>query len=152
MKNVIIFTIFSTFYACARIPLETRLSAKNAALLGVPTKRGSRTNQAWFTHQPRQYFFEPNLVQGGLFSEEFISIYFIINNTCKFFLNIKYQIIMGIKVKIIEKSKPGHPEEKYYCAVPNENGMTKYFVMKVSNQTQIYKRTIVLDIFLFYPH
>ena len=34
---------------------------------------------------------------------------------------------MGIKVKIIEKSKPGHPEEKYYCAVPNENGMTKYF-------------------------
>ena len=46
---------------------------------------------------------------------------------------------MGIKVKIIEKSKPGHPEEKYYCAVTNENGMTKYFVMKVSNQTQIYK-------------
>jgi len=92
------------------------------------------------------------LVQGGLFSEEFISIYFIINNTCKFFLNIKYLIIMGIKVKIIVKSKPGHPEEKYYCAVPNENGMTKYFVMKVSNQTQIYKRTVALDIFLFYPH
>ncbi|OQA87938.1 MAG: hypothetical protein BWY27_01002 [Bacteroidetes bacterium ADurb.Bin234] len=61
---------------------------------------------------------------------------------------------MGIKVKIIVKSKPGHPEEKYYCAVPNENGMTKYFdfVMKVSNQTQIYKKTIALDIFLFYPH
>jgi|ADurb_Total_1113_FD_contig_31_1422714_length_683_multi_2_in_0_out_0_1 hypothetical protein len=61
---------------------------------------------------------------------------------------------MGIKVKIIVKSKPGHPEEKYYCAVPNENGMTKYFdfVMKVSNQTQIYKRTVALDIFLFYPH
>jgi len=64
MKNVIIFTSFSIFYACARIPLETRLSAKIAALLGVPTKRGSRTNQAWFTHQPKQYFFEPNLVQG----------------------------------------------------------------------------------------
>jgi len=59
---------------------------------------------------------------------------------------------MGIKVKIIVKSKPGHPEEKYYCAVPNENGMTKYFVMKVSNQTQIYKRTVAMDIFLFYPH
>ncbi len=37
---------------------------------------------------------------------------------------------MGIKVKIIEKSKPGHPEEKYYCAVPNENGMTKYFLLR----------------------
>ena len=59
---------------------------------------------------------------------------------------------MGIKVKKKKKSKPGHPEEKYYCAVPNENRMTKYFVMKVSNQTQIYKRTVVLDIFLFYPH
>ena len=47
---------------------------------------------------------------------------------------------MRIKVKIIEKSKPEHPEEKVLlCAVPNENGMTKYFVMKVSNQTQIYK-------------
>ena len=57
---------------------------------------------------------------------------------------------MGIKVKIIEKSKPGHPEEKYYCAVPNENRMTKYFVMKVSNQTQIYKRAVALDIFLAY--
>jgi hypothetical protein len=57
---------------------------------------------------------------------------------------------MGIKVKIIEKSKPGHPEEKYYCAVPNENGMTKYFVMKARNQTQIYKRTVALDIFLAY--
>ena len=53
---------------------------------------------------------------------------------------------MGIKAKIIEKSKPGKPEEKYYCAVPNETGMTKYydFVMKVSNQTQIYRRTVSL--------
>jgi len=47
-----------------KAPLEPRLLAKNAALLGVPTKRGSRTNQAWFTHQPKQYFFEPNVVQG----------------------------------------------------------------------------------------
>ena len=85
MKNVIIFATYSIFYTCTRIPLEPRLLAKNAALLGVPTKRGSRTNQAWFMHEPRQYFFEPNLVQGGLFSEEFISIYFIINNTCNFF-------------------------------------------------------------------
>ena len=74
------------FYNGTRIPLEPSLSAKNAALLGVPTKRGSRTNQAWFKSKPKQYFFEPNLVQGGLFSEEFISIYFIINNTCKYFL------------------------------------------------------------------
>jgi hypothetical protein len=29
---------------------------------------------------------------------------------------------MGIKVKLIEKSKPGHPEEKYYCAVPMKTG------------------------------
>ena len=66
MKNVIIFATLSIFYACARIPLETRLSAKIAALLGVPTKLGSRANQAWFTRKPRRYFFEPNLFQGGL--------------------------------------------------------------------------------------
>jgi len=54
-------------------------------------------------------------------------MYFNIKNIQKYFLNIKYQIIRVIKAKIIEKSKPGHPEEKYYCAVPNENGMTKYF-------------------------
>ena len=66
MKILNISTLLSIFYNGTIIPLEPSLSAKNAALLGVPTKRGSRTNQAWFTHQPRQYFFEPNLVQGGL--------------------------------------------------------------------------------------
>jgi len=45
-------------------PLEPRLLAKNAALLGVPTKRGSRSNQAWFKSKPRRFFFEPNVVQG----------------------------------------------------------------------------------------
>ena len=58
---------------------------------------------------------------------KYICMYFNIKNIQKYFLNIKYQIIRVIKAKIIEKSKPGHPEEKYYCAVPNENGMTKYF-------------------------
>ncbi|MDD2445894.1 MAG: hypothetical protein PHX09_03695 [Clostridia bacterium] len=57
MKNVIVFATISIFYTCARIPLETSLLAKNAALLGVPIKLGSRTNQAWFKSKPRQYFF-----------------------------------------------------------------------------------------------
>jgi len=66
MKSLNISTLLSIFYNGTRMPLEPRLSAKNAALLGVPTKRGSRSNQAWFKSKPRQYFFEPNLVQGGL--------------------------------------------------------------------------------------
>ena len=115
------------------------------SVVHAPTKRGSRTNQSsiflnltWFKG-----------VSSVKNSSVFISLSITLVN---FFLKIKYQIIRAIKAKIIEKSKPGHPEEKYYCAVPNENGMTKYFVMKVSNQTQIYKRTVALDIFLFYPH
>ncbi|MFA7402321.1 MAG: hypothetical protein WCZ21_07330, partial [Bacteroidales bacterium] len=37
-------------------------------------------NEAWFTRKPRQYFFEPNLVQGGLFIEEKLSVV-----NCQFF-------------------------------------------------------------------
>jgi hypothetical protein len=36
---------------------------------------------------------------------------------------------MGIKVKIIEKSKPGHPEEKLYYVVPDNTGYTYFPVL-----------------------
>jgi len=48
---------------------------------------------------------------------------------------------MGIKVKIIEKSKPGHPEEKLYYVVPDNTGYTYFPVLanKVSEFTGVYR-------------
>ena len=85
MKIYCISHLISVFYICPKIPLEPRLLAKNAALVGVPTKRGSRSNQAWFKSKPRQYFFEPNLVQGGLMPHKYICMYFNIKNIQKYF-------------------------------------------------------------------
>ena len=46
MKNVIIFATFSIFYNCTRIPLETSLSVKNAALSRLREKLLSKTYEA----------------------------------------------------------------------------------------------------------
>ncbi len=51
---------------------------------------------------------------------------------------------MALKGKIVEKSKPGHPEEKLYYAVPDKTGYTFFhsFAYKVSLHTGVYKRTV----------
>ena len=56
---------------------------------------------------------------------------------------------MGIKVKIIEKSKPGHPEEKLYYVVPDNTGYTYFpvFAYKVSEFTGVYKKTVSCVLF-----
>jgi len=40
-------------------------------------------------------------------------MYFNIYNIQNRYLNIKYQVVMEIKVKIIEKSKPGKLEDNF---------------------------------------
>lgn len=55
---------------------------------------------------------------------------------------------MGIKVKIIEKSKPGHSEEKLYYVVPDNTGITFFsvFAYKVSEFTGVYKKNRIMCI------
>ncbi|HOS17033.1 MAG TPA: hypothetical protein PKX15_08505 [Bacteroidales bacterium] len=43
---------------------------------------------------------------------------------------------MGIKVKIIVKSKPGHPEEKYYCTVPHHPIITAVLIVFFTNRNE----------------
>jgi len=154
MKNIVSKLLYSRKFFIEGPPLNQACLRKivpwlefQRSYVHARTKLGSKANQG-------SIFLNLTCFK-GVSSVKNSSVFISLSVTLViFFLNIKYQIFIGIKVKIIEKSKPGHPEEKYYCVVPNENGMTKYFdfVMKVSNQTQIYKRTVVLDIFLFYPH
>jgi len=77
------------------------------------------------------------------YKKAFVYISFLIIYKGIFF-NLKNHIIMAIKAKIIKKTKPGNPEEKYYCAVPLDTGITKYydFVMKICSQTKIHKSTV----------